>query len=528
MAEATQTPKPEVKTSRLGKWFRKKSFVVKFLLISFSFLLLLFAFTERILLSPVFIWLYRFGPVIILIFLFFYGIYKFLFKKKKVLGKVVIVAVLVGFTGLCVWLKLSPVGLYDYLSSYHRYNTLTKVYLPSMPETDYEVMQSHISIKTVAEQELSETEKVSEPFIVRDSNDYRYVLVKEPSYSLQQLVRNVNTVYSIPALESSLEFSGKNQANVDFAIGETLLLGSNTHTATTRALSFFDFFHTELGEPRFMKDDNGDWVQVVPLVKWKSTGFFGVFFPQPEFGGVHIIRNGEGHASDIKKFLKRSFFGVGKTYSFSEMKKFRFLQNQNLMPTKVSVSVAKSFRFQNGFTAPMPMNHYGDVRIPHLDEGIGELPITAFFKMSAVLNGTEDMLYEYMPLEPFDSSKHGLVLSVFLPSGGDMTVYIHRHTYDVYPGISTVAGKARESKQQVDWTQTKVADVRPFNKNLFGEVRPFWLFSLVTKAQTSHGFASSKNANMGLVDPTNQNVIWLNPEERDKWEDQIKEMLTPK
>lgn len=527
MTETKTTPKP-VERSRFGNWFHKKSFFVKTLLILFSSLFLLFAFTERILLSPVFIALYRFGPIILLVLLFFYGIYKFLFKKKKALGKFVIIAVLVGFIGLCIWLRLSPLGLYNYLSSYHRFNTLEKVYLPTIPETDNEVMQSHISIKTIAEQELSETEKVSDPFIIRDSNDYRYVLVKEPSYSLQQLVRSVNTIYSIPALESSLEFSGKNQAEVDFAIGETLLLGSNTHTATLRALSFLDFFHTELGKPRFMKDDEGQLVQVIPLIKWYSTGLFGIFFPQPEFGGVHVIKDGEGHASDMKKFLKRSFFGVGETYSISEMKKFRFLQNQNLMPTKVSMSVAKSFRFQNGFTAPLPMNHYGDVRIPHLDDGIGELPITAFFKMSAVSGNAKDMLYEYIPLEPYDSSKHGLVLSVYLPSDGGMTVYIHRHTNDVYPGISTVAGKARESKQQVDWTQTKVADVRPFNKKLFGEVRPFWLFSLVTKAQSSHGFASSKNASMGLVDPTNQNVLWLNPEERDKWEEQLQEMLTPK
>ena len=53
------------------------------------------------------------------------------------------------------------------------------------------------------------------------------------------------------------------------------------------------FNFTEPSDTFYMKNDQGDWVQVVSLIKWK-----GFLFPYPTFGGVMVIDNGEHNFND--------------------------------------------------------------------------------------------------------------------------------------------------------------------------------------------------------------------------------------
>jgi hypothetical protein len=207
------------------------------------------------------------------------------------------------------------------------------------------------------------------------------------------------------------------------------------------------------------------------------------------------------------------------------MKHIPYLNNQNLLPRKIKEAIAQSFRFQKGFTAPMTMSHDGDTRIPdvdipELDVSMKSLPVTAYFKMSQVANYAKDMLYDYYGLEPHDSAKSGLTVSLYIPSDGTQKVYVYRHVDDAISGMSAVPGSARESAKQYDWNQSKIADVRPYTKMVNGKIQHMWLFSVVTHAK-SRGYTSGSASDVGLLDPVKKRVYWLSPDSTSSWMMQI-------
>lgn len=506
-------------------WFGRRKTSTNLLMLLGALIFIAFLFSERPFFTGLFIGIRRFGPITGLAALVLFAIYKLIAMKSRIAGGIVVVILVVLPIVLSFVSKVKPWELYGFISEYARYQTIEKIEIVSLPETGHEVMQPKISVHTIGEQELQQSEQISSGHLIRIDTQYRWTMAKEPipqlKYARSRLSDGIKAVYSIPAERSSLDFAD-NRDSVDFAIGETLLLGEEANIAVMRALPFLDLFNTETGEARFMKNDKGEWVEVIPLIKWQGAGLWGFFFPQPEFGGVHVITQKEGHVPYLfvtAAFWQRAFFGAGTTYTPDEIEKIPYLTNQNLMPHDVKESIAKSFRFQNGILGPVNFSHEGDTRIPEIDGGIGSLPVTAYFKMSGVAKGSADKLYDYYGLEPYDTTKHGLVVSVFIPSDGRMAVYVHNHANDrrSLVGISTVPGKARESVKQYDWKESKVADIRPYFHKVNGQECYFWLFSIVTKAQSSHGYVSSPNSPVGLVDPIHQTVVWLAPEAPQKW-----------
>lgn len=466
----------------------------------------------------------KYLPSILLVGGIFFGIYKLIAMKSKPIAVITLVVILTGIVGAPWFFDIRPWELHGFLSSYVRYQTLNRVNIASLPETDHEAMQPKVSIHNNAESGLGQSgEQVSEPHFVRIDSEYRWTLAKEPipelRYARARWVKGIDIVYSVPATVSSLDFSSGNQSKVDFAIGETLLFGGETKLTVLRALPLLDLLNVETTECRFLKDDSGQWVQVVPLIKWRGNGLLGILFPQPEFYGVHVITQQDGHLHSVLDWVVRCFVGAGTTYTLEQMQKIPYLRNQNLMPYKVKESIALSFRFQNGFWGPVYGSHDGDARIPKLEGGIGKLPVTAFFKMSGVAKGTEDMLYDYYGLEPYDTSKTGLVASLFIPSDGRMIAYVHNHTdRDNISGISFVLGKAKASMRQFDWNVNKIADVRPYNRKMNGRMCHNWLFSIVTESAGSHGYSSEQAADVGLADPErNMKVLWFDPTRPQTW-----------
>lgn len=499
--------------NRFTKWFRKKSFLGKCVTVFLLVWLALFVFAERNLYGVLLLKLRIYAPVLIVCGLIVWAIYKWFWKrlppKKKLIWGIAIIVLLVIDIA---WIKLTPWGVYDYASNYYRYKTIEKISITSLPETDHEVIQPLVSVRTVAHQQLQGPYSVSNPYLVRDSNEYKMVMALQPNTFWGKIGKKINRIYSISAESSEMNFSGENQSEVSFTVADKLLLARNAHTATMRRLSLFQLFSIEIGEPRFMKDDNGEWVQVVPLIKWK-----GILFPQPEFGGVNIIR--QSQKTGIGSMLNRFLFGAGTLYSPKEMKQFRFLQRQNLMPKKVTLSIAESFRFQKGFWAPMPSNHDGDTRIPVVEEDeIDEQPMTVFFNMSQVAQA-EDMLYEYVGLQPYDEKKDGLVASLFIPSDGQMKVYVYVHDpkKDGVIGATAIPSRVREQKQSTDWTESKVTGIRPYIKKVNGRIRSFWRASIVTRSKHSDGWYSGVNSEIALIDQQSQHIIWVNPQRPQQW-----------
>ena len=102
----------------------------------------------------------------------------------------------------------------------------------------------------------------------------------------------------------------------------------------------------------------------MPWIKWVGTFFF--LFPRPEFGGAQVIEQVEPYSIVQGIFWetpKRVLVGCGNFIPANEIHKHAYLRGQNLMPDEVSRSMAESFRFQEGFTAPWKIFRRGDVRI---------------------------------------------------------------------------------------------------------------------------------------------------------------------
>ena len=225
----------------------------------------------------------------------------------------------------------------------------------------------------------------------------------------------------------------------------------------------------------YTTDDDGEWVQIVPLIRWR-----GLFFPRPEFGGVQLIRQGED--TPVGSTILRALRGVGRWIPPEDVAKSDFLSGQNILAYRVSRHMANSFRFQEGFFAPLPGYHRGDIRIPDLPGDMNDQPFTAYFDVDHPKGGGK--LYHYFALEPFDPERQGLNTSVFVPADGSgpILVYKHHERTGSPTGVSAIAHIVRESRKNYDWSLNRPVEHRPFIKDVAGKRRFFWLTTVVTMA----------------------------------------------
>jgi hypothetical protein len=154
------------------------------------------------------------------------------------------------------------------------------------------------------------------------------------------------------------------------------------------AIKRFDpwrYINYEPTHVRYIRDDTGEWVQVIPLIYWK-----GWLLPRPTFGGVMVIRQKTGAADGLSALLT----GAGEWIKADEIGDYAYLRGQNLVPEQVSTFVAESFRFTHGFASPMPGYHLGDIRVPNLPGDQNDQPFTCFFDF-----GEDAKLYQYFALE---------------------------------------------------------------------------------------------------------------------------------
>jgi len=223
------------------------------------------------------------------------------FRSSRWRGKaatLLAVAVL-GAIGYSV--RLEP---YRYVMLYVRYRTLSIVTLDQLPVTGYERIQPLHSVRVNAREAMAETESASNPDFVRIGGEYRWTMAIEPSYRFLKLTDHVRELFSIPATTPSPNFFGQNRKKVEFDVGENLILGRRSAACAIKSFGILRYFSYEPADVKYLLDDNGEWVQVITLIRWR-----GWIFPWPEFGGVHVIKQGR---ATMWGAVKRAFFGAGE------------------------------------------------------------------------------------------------------------------------------------------------------------------------------------------------------------------------
>lgn len=421
-------------------------------------------------------------------------------------------AVVAGWLFVLYGLNVSP---YDYVCLYSRYTSVERQDVSSLPETAHERVQPLNSVRTLSNEVLDDTVDAADPDVVRVEGSYRFTFAIEPSkeFFFRRWTEPVRELMSLPVTSPSFDFSSKSREKVMFQTGEGLALSRNVNSAVIRSLGPLRFWSYEPADVKYLKDDSGEWVQVVSLIHWR-----GFLAPWPEFGGVVLIRQSQG---GIVSKLSTALLGTGEWIRPEDVPKRPFLVGQNIVPYDVSRYLAESFRFKGGFWAPA-IGHWGDIRIPDMPEDKNPQPYTVF----ATWDGEQGKLWHYFGLEPWAKDKQGLALSLFVPADGVGPVRVVSHDDQGMFGVSTVPAKVRESQKVFDWRGNAPVEHRPFIRTVGGKRRFYWLTTIVTFKKGGDGdFIAGAKPEITFTDAASQEVVWANSGNPSSWLAQLEENL---
>lgn len=432
---------------------------------------------------------------------------KILRKKRKTI-KYIGNALLLGL--IVLGFMYGP-SIYRFVGLYYHYKTLNKKEISELPITEQERIHPLNSISNRLNQDgLAELSEATLPhIIIRNSGRLDFSMGVGPSteYLYQRFTKNMTEVVSVPANSYELDFVA-NRESVNFDVGENQILSAHIKNAAIRKLGLWDYFNYEPDESKFIENSEGVWVQVLTLIKWK-----GFFIPRPVFGGVIIFE--QIKENTFGNFFKRITFGKGKFIKPDELKNYEYLKNQNLQSDFITRYIAESFRFQNGFWAPMPGYHNNDIRIPVMPEDENQQPFVAYFNFDGVIEEEGKGVYHYFGLEPYQEDKRTLSTSVFVPSNGKNVVYFYNHAkkenrHFGYSGPSSIGYKVIDSKKNYDWSSIHPAETRPYIKMIGGKRKFFWLSTIVTKINPSEKQSmAGTNPELTLTDAATGKVFWI-------------------
>jgi hypothetical protein len=503
--------------SALKNLFQKRPILGIFL----SLLLIHGIISGRAFYQPVFLFARKYFVVAILIIIALYLLYR-IYHKAKLWGRI---GSIVGAAAIAVIMWFYGAPMVNYLALYYHFNSIEKVELAELPVTGFERIQPWNSVKTLIDQEaLNETQSATDPHFIRRTDgrfDFTSAIGPSPRYPFQRLTYNMTEILSVSATKS-LDFSRDNRHDVNFDVGESLLFSKKVESAAVKKFSPWKFLSYSPDEVRFLEDADGNWVQVVSLIKWK-----GFLFPRPVFGGVMVIPQRKPGFGEV---VKRVYLGKGEYIAPEEIPEYPWLEGQNLVPDRVTRFTAESFRFDEGFLAPFPGLHEGDIRIPDLPDDRNPMPFYAWFNFDGVSRRADNQLYAYFGLEPY-SKKQGLNMSLFIPGDGDDRVFYYDHAEkgSGLSGSSAVPAKIKESRKNYDWAVNVPVESRPFIRDIGGERRFFWLTTVVTKVtEGEDGFIGGSNPEVTLTDAVRSKVVWLDDisaEDSGEWETYLLEQL---
>tara|TARA_R110001632_G_C11341262_1_gene417412 strand:- start:96 stop:1790 length:1695 start_codon:yes stop_codon:yes gene_type:complete len=443
------------------------------------------------------------------------------FRASVQMGKRLLILVgIAAFFGT-LWFFGWKTGLYDYMQTYNVYNNLNLVELDELPLTRNERIQPYNNIKTMAYESIGETQEVSPPQLVRIDSLNKWTMAVQPAkeYSWQRMNDNTEELFTVESTSPFPRFSKDNRIPVTFSIGESLAFSRNTYNAVVQRFNFFQLFTLEPSQVYYMKNDDGGWVQVVNLIKWK-----GFFFPYPSYGGVMIIEPGE---HDIGDYMERITIGKGTYVSPENTKNYPFLTKQNTLSEKVSRLQAKSLQFLGGFTDPLPWNMETAVKIPDLKDDENQQPFVTDFDFKGMNIDAYNGLYHWFGLEPIGEERTSLSFSVMIPGDGTDKLYYYNHAAkkEGLAGVSAMPLKVVESRKEYDWSVNKPVEFRPFIKKIAGKKRMFVLSTVAAKRDDSKKFDGAATPDLALVDTEYRDVIWVDAKHPSRWEETILDQM---
>ena len=426
------------------------------------------------------------------------------------IGILVLLLVIIGAIYFAGW----KLNLYDYMKTYNVYSHLNRVEIDELPLTQNERIQPLRNIFSMANESVGETMDVSLPHLVRVDNENKWTMAIQPSekYVWQRISDNTEEVFAVSSTTAFPRFSNENRIPVTFSIGESLKFSRNTYNAVVQRFGLWKLFSYEPSDVFYMKNDEGQWVEVVSLINWK-----GFFFPYPTFGGVMIIDNG---AHDFKDYLERILIGKGTFISPSEIKVHKFLQGQNILSEKVSQLQAESLKFLGGFSDPLPWNMKTAVKIPELPDDQNQQPFVTDCDFSDTNIDAYSGLYHWFGLEPVGEERTSLTYSVFIPSDGTDKLYYYDHASKKqgYAGVSAMPLKVKESKKEYDWSVNKPVEFRPYIKDIAGRKRLFFLGTISAVSDDTKKFDGSATPDLALIDAEYRDVIWIDVKHPSQWD----------
>ncbi len=444
------------------------------------------------------------------------------FRKSPSTGKRLgILALLIGFFAF-LYVIGWHLKLYDYMKTYNVFNQLNRVELQELPLTQNERIQPLRNIYSMANESVGETKDVSLPHLVRVDDENKWTMAIQPSekYTIQQISDNTEEVFSVSSTTPFPRFSAENRIPVTFSIGESLKFSRNTYNAVVQRFNPWMLINYEPSDTYYMKNDNGQWVQVVSLIKWK-----GFFFPYPSFGGVMVIENGE---HDFNDYLERITIGMGTYISPEEMQDYSYLTKQNTLAEKISRLQAESLKFLGGFSDPLPWNMETAVKIPNLPDDQNQQPFVTDFDFAGSESNAFSGLYHWFGLEPVGDERTSLSYSIFIPADGTDKFYYYDHgsKKQGYAGVSAMPLKVIESRKEFDWSVNKPVEFRPYIKDIAGRKRLFFLGTVSAIRENAAGqFDGSATPDLALIDSEYRDVIWIDVKHPSSWDREVYDQL---
>jgi len=502
------------------KAYWKKGKTQKRIVIIGTIILLLLLFFLRDDYQPALLFLRKYVFVILLSILF---LWLTLTKFRSAVGAGKRVLILMGIAAFfaTIWFFGWKLNLYQYMQTYNVFNHLQLEELNELPLTQNERIQPFNNIVTMAYESVGETQEVSLPQLVRLDSTNQWTMAVQPAkeYTWQRMNDNSEEIFTVESTSPFPRFSNENRIPVTFSIGESLAFSRNTYNAVVQRFNIFQLFTLEPSDVFYMKNDDGNWVQVVNLIRWK-----GFFFPYPTYGGVMVIESGE---HDLNDYIERVTIGKGTYIPQDEIKNHPYLKGQNTLAEKISRIQAQSLQFLGGFTDPLPWNMKTAVKIPDLPEDQNQQPYVTDFDFEGMKTDASNGLHHWFGLEPIGDERTSLAFSVMIPADGTDKLYYYNHAAkkEGYAGVSAMPLKVIESKKEYDWSVNKPVEFRPFIKNIAGKKRLFVLGTVAAVRDSSKQFDGAATPDLALVDAEYRDVIWIDAKHPSQWTSTILNQL---